>query len=130
MGDRRLGGEGGGCGDGELADVVSADVGGGLAVDEGLMSEEGDGVASGGVSLLGGGEDAVGHITEDRLLPASPGRRRYSGRPIRAISLGWAQMEIQGGEPTAHAAGVLGEHGAEGAEGGGGHGAIVVVAGE
>ena len=33
-----MGGEGLGGGDGELADVIAADVGGGLAVDEGLVS--------------------------------------------------------------------------------------------
>ena len=40
-----------GGGDRELADVVSANVGGGLAVDEGLVPEEGEWVASGGVAL-------------------------------------------------------------------------------
>ena len=41
-----LGGEGLGGGDGEVADVVAADVGGGLAFDEGFVAEEGEGVAS------------------------------------------------------------------------------------
>ena len=59
-----LGGEGLGGGDGELADVVAADVGGGLAFDEGLVAEEGEGMGARGVAGFRGGEDAVGEVAE------------------------------------------------------------------
>lgn len=124
-----MGGEGGGGGGGELAGVVSADVDGGLAVDEGLVAEEGEGMAAGGVAGLGGGEDAVGEVAEMDFVEEVLGGVGFEVADDGDF-LGLAGVEVEGGEPAAHAVGVLGEHGAEGAEGGGGDVAVVFVAGE
>ena len=84
-----------GGGDGEVADVIAADVGGGLAIDEGLVPEEGEGVASGGVALLGGGEDAVGEVAEvdfiQHVLGSVAVHVAYEGN-----FLGLTEVEVEG----------------------------------